>query len=254
MGLLKRLGKAVKRVVKGVGKVFKKITSFVGRAMQSKWGKALMVAATVFSMGAAAGLWGGFGAAGAAAGTTASNAGGFFSKFVAGAKNFFGVGGGQAAAGSGSAMADAIAAASGTALAPAAGGSAIANAIAAAGGKTAAGGMLGGVMRKAGTAALDFLKTPGGATIAGSAIKGFAEGKQQEEMLAEEERQRRYYDNAWRDPAATNALADQASREIQMPGGFMERARRVTAFLDARSNPSAAPMTPAQVAQLAVGG
>jgi hypothetical protein len=83
MGIFKKIKKAAKNVVKGVKKVFKKATKFVGKVMGSKWGKRLMIAAAVFSVGmgvaAFAGAWGA-----QASGAT------FMTKFVAGSKAFAG--------------------------------------------------------------------------------------------------------------------------------------------------------------------
>jgi hypothetical protein len=250
MGLLKKIGKRIKRVFRGVKKVFKKVTKFVGRAMKSKWGRALMIAATIFTMGAAAGLWGGFGAAGAAAGGAAgaasgggATAGGFFSKFVTGAKNFLGVGKGAGAA---------AAAGPGSALAAPAATAAVDPAVAAYLGQTVAPAVTNaaapGLMARAGSAAMNFLKSPAGGTVAGSMISGYAQGKQQEAMLEEEERRARYYDAAWRDPSQLTQLHDAASADILTPTGFMNRARRVTQYLDERANRY--PVVPGNPAQM----
>lgn len=82
MGLLKSIKKGFKNVFKGIGKVFKKGLAFVGKITQSKWGKILMLAATVFTGGMA--LAGGI----AAFGTSAAAGGTFMTNFVAGAGGF----------------------------------------------------------------------------------------------------------------------------------------------------------------------
>ena len=45
MGLFSSLKKLVKKVIKGVGKIFKPITDFIGKLMQKKWFKYLMIGA-----------------------------------------------------------------------------------------------------------------------------------------------------------------------------------------------------------------
>jgi len=82
MGILKSIKKGFKNVFKGIGKVFKKGLAFVGKITQSKWGKILMLAATVFTGGMA--LAGGI----AAFGTSAAAGGTFMTNFVAGASGF----------------------------------------------------------------------------------------------------------------------------------------------------------------------
>jgi hypothetical protein len=83
MGFLSSVGRGVKKffsgIASGVKKVFKGIGEAFGKVMDSKWGKVLMVAMAVFTMGTAliAGFQG-----------FASTAGSFLTKFVAGAKEF----------------------------------------------------------------------------------------------------------------------------------------------------------------------
>jgi hypothetical protein len=242
MGLLKKIGKSVKRVFKGVKKVFKKASKFVGRAMKSPWGKALMIAAVIFTAGAAAGVWGGFGAASAAGGSGAASTG-FFGKIIGGAKTMFT--GGKAAA-----TVAASNTATGMVATPMAqigaeyaasvglpGAAAAAAPAAAAGGAGAA-----GMMAKAAGAVGKFAMSPGGGMLAGNALAGYAQGKAQQEILDQEEAQRRYYDEAWRDPSKVDDLMRAASGDINVPLGFMNRARRVTEFLDQRAN--AQPLQP----------
>lgn len=239
MGILKKISKGLKRVAKGVRKVFKKVTKFVGRAMQSPWGKALLIAATIFTAGAAAGVWGGFGA-GAAGSTAATQSGGFLSKFVGGAKSIFGVG--QSAA---------PAAAGANQVASAAGALPKVLPVKAA---TSAASAAPGIMARAGQAAAGFLKSPGGALLAGNVLSGYAGGREQEAQMEEDERRSRYYDEAWRDPSQLTQLYDAASADLNTPMGFMNRARRVTQFLDERANRfPTVPTSPEQVAGYAVG-
>lgn len=82
MGILKSIKKGFKNVFKGIGKVFKKGLAFIGKITQSKWGKILMLAATIFTGGMA--LAGGI----AAFGTSAAAGGTFMTNFVAGASGF----------------------------------------------------------------------------------------------------------------------------------------------------------------------
>lgn len=210
MGLFKKLKKAAKGVFKGVKKVFKKVGKFVGKIAGSKWGKALMLSAAVFTGGVA--LTAGFSAMGSqAAGAT------FMTKFAAGAKAF------------GSALMNPIAATQQMATGAAAGVPGIAGAAGAAAPGTittalpAAGNVAaqavgaapaatstGGLLSKAGSLAGSILKTPGvvdaGGKIISSMIGGAAEGKLQEAKLKEEERIRRYYDKAWQDPSGLSQV------------------------------------------------
>lgn len=82
MGLLKSIKKGFKNVFKGIKKKFMKGMAFVGKIMGSKWGKILMLAATIFTGGMA--LAGGI----AAFGTSAAAGGSFMANFVAGAQGF----------------------------------------------------------------------------------------------------------------------------------------------------------------------
>lgn len=78
------LKSAVKKVVKGVKKVFKKVVKAVGKFLNSKLGKAIMLAATVVTGGMA--LYGAYMGAGAGASFAASQGGGFMAQFAGGAK------------------------------------------------------------------------------------------------------------------------------------------------------------------------
>lgn len=263
MGLFKSIKKAVKKVVKGVKKVFKKATKFVGKIAGSKWGKALLIASAVFTggMALAAGFQGFTGTAGT-----------FMTKFVAGAKEFAGalanpiskakemMGGaattGQAAQAAqvaeGATQAGEMVGAAGTAAqtgADAAGmvaqgaqaaqqvGQATAGVAAPAAQAAQGGGGIGGMLSKAAGAAWDFAKSPAGGTVISGVVKGYAEGKQQEELLKEQERVRRYYDNQWRDPNQLAQLHAAAGQDVSVPGGYLDRAQRVNKFLNERQYP-----------------
>lgn len=204
MGLLKKIiggvKKVVKKVFKGVKKVFKKATKFVGRALKSKWGKAIMLGAAIFFTAGGAGMLGGGGLFGGGAGIAAGegvSASGFFSKFVTGASNIA-----QAFTGG-------------------AGGSG--------GGEDGEGG---GFLMQAARTAGNFLQSP----LVGNVITGYAQGKMQEEQLKEEERIRNQPHEWWRDPERLGKLEEATSQDIATPQGLMDRARRVDEYLDERRN------------------
>lgn len=79
MGIFKKLKKAVKGVFKGIGNVFKKILKPFQKILSSKWGKVLMIAASIFTLGTAM-------MAGYTAWTSAT--GNMLAKFVASGKDF----------------------------------------------------------------------------------------------------------------------------------------------------------------------
>jgi hypothetical protein len=240
MGLLSKISKSVKKIFRGVRKVFKKTTKFIGRAMKSPWGKALLLAATIFTMGAAAGVWGGLGTVGAAGGGAAGT-GGFFSKFIGGAKGLF-TGGKAAATVAASNTATGMVATPMAQIGAEYAASVGLPGAAAAAAPAATTAATGGLVAKAAGAAGKFLASPGGGMLAGNALSGYAQGKAQQEILDQEEAQRRYYDETWRDPSKVGDLMAAASGDINVPLGFMNRARRVTEFLDQRAN--AVPLQP----------
>lgn len=53
MGLFKKIKKGLSKVWKGIKKGFKKVMSKVGKFLNSKWGKILMIVASVFTLGTA---------------------------------------------------------------------------------------------------------------------------------------------------------------------------------------------------------
>lgn len=280
MGLFSGLKKLGKSIFKGIKKVFKKVAKIAGKVLNSKWGKALMLASAVFSGGIAlASGMSGF------AGTTGS----FMTKFVAGGKEFMAalanpmaraktmLGGASAAAGQAGQVAQAAQTASGAQQATAAGemigaagtaaktGADAAGALATgaqaatsagqgvAGAANAASGGVGGLLKKAAGAAWKYASSPQGSTLISNTLKGYAAGQQQEELLKEEERVRRYYDNQWRDPAKLAQLNEVAGRDVNVPGGYLDRARRVSEFLNKRQYEAPAQAgDPNQVASYAV--
>jgi hypothetical protein len=249
------------KVGKGIKKAFKKVGKFVGKLASSKFGKILLIAAAVFTLGTAL-------IAGGAA--FASTAGGFAAKFVAAGKAFVGAlasplktakglfngAGGAAAsaagtgatAGAASATAEVagavgaaapattpvgvlagegVAAASGASLAPLA---APALAAPAAPGISLAS-QIGSVAGKV----ANFATSAQGLTLAGNAAQGFAAGKAQEEVLREQRREREFYDNQYRDPEKIRQLNEAAARPVNLSGGFIDRARQVSDFMNGRS-------------------
>ena len=81
MGFFSSLWKGIKNVFKGVMKIFSPILKPLGKILGSGWGKALMLAMSVFTMGAS--LMAGYSA-------FTNTAGSFLTKFVAGGKAFIG--------------------------------------------------------------------------------------------------------------------------------------------------------------------
>ena len=251
MGLFSGIKKAVKKVFKGVKKVFKKIGKFVGKILNSKWGKALMVAAAVFTGGMAL----------AAGWQAAAGATGFAGKFMAGAKAFMGAlvnpidtakemfggaaqgmtTGQQIAAGTeaaGTGAAEAALGATGEVAADVAvnagdlvlgEGTALADTAAKktaevalkTGGEEAAKKTL---MQKAGGAALDLAKTAGGGQIISGAIEGYAGGAAAEEQLKAELKEKRHYDKAWGPGAGLDSLKAAVAKPIDVPQGYLRRA------------------------------
>ena len=289
MGLFSSIKKGIKSVFRGVKKVFSK----VGKALDSKWGKALMVGMAIFTGGMA--LAAGFQGFTATSGT-------FLTKFVAGAKAFVGAlanpikqaksmmsgaGAGAQAAGAGAQTAgaagevlasggasvatDAMTMATGTgaqsagaqaagaasaapgSVAAAAasnpgisiGGGGVTTAADAAAAKAVSSAGQGGWLSQAAAGAMDFAKSAGGGMI----IKGYAEGAYQEELMKEAQKERRYYDNAWKDPEQLNQLHSAVNRDINVPQGYNDRRQRENQSV--RQAPSVAFDANAQPAQYA---
>lgn len=257
MGLFSGIKKAFKKVFKGIKKVFKKVGEFAGKILSSDIGKALMIAAAVFTGGAAimAGI-----------GNAAATTGSFLTKFVAGAKGFMagmlnpmdtwkGALGGMkdgtgllSGAVEGAGLGEtAIAQAGNAGELVESGGAGATEAIEAA--PSAADAGLGadkvGTMQQtqaaaeAGKAAAnvgaaanepgllskglswagDFAKSTGGGLILTNAIQGLAQGKALEDQLKHGD----YYDRKWADPRQ-QLILEEASAGAQ--SGFLDRARR----------------------------
>lgn len=230
MGLLKKIGKAVKGVVKGVGKVFKPIVKTVGKILSSKIGKLIMIAAAVYTGGMALSAgWGAF-TTSAASGTSS-----FFGSVVQGAKAF-----GTALTGGGTAAKAATTAASAPgALAPLAAGASqgaalnttaaitagtAAPAIAAAAPLAAPVGAIGKLVdvgKKIGGGVLDYAKSKSGGTIIAQALQGAAQGKALEQQQKNFEML-----SGPMNADAYNEINAKASTP-ETPEGFLARGRKV---------------------------
>lgn len=104
-----------------------------------------------------------------------------------------------------------------------------------------------------GKAGLEFAKSQGGGQILSQAVQNYAEGKQAEEKMKEEERIRRYYDKEWANPGNFDQLASAASNDIAVPQGYLDRAARINKFLNNRQYEYPSQTAPSdQVAQYAV--
>jgi hypothetical protein len=244
MGFLSKIKKAVKKVFKGVKKVFKKAVKFVGKIASSKWGKALMLAAAIYTGGMA--LTGGWD-------TFMTTQGSFLDKFVAGSKTFMGsltgatAGAGNTATGIASAGAEAASGIAGTGTAALAGNGASALNVAGSasgllGGTSQAAGMTGGLLSggaqalsaaaptaltaasapaasggwlaKGAKMAWDAANSPIGSKLISGALEGYQEGKAQE-VQNERDDQRLYGTQA-----DINAMQ-------QLPQGFGQFAPQV---------------------------
>ena len=274
MGFLSKVGKGIK-------KAFKKVGKFVGKLASSKFGKILLIAAAVFTLGTA--LIAGVGA-------FASTAGTFAAKFVAAGKAFVGalasplktakglfngakVTGATANAASTTAQVAEAVGATAPASTPvgvlAGEGVAASTGAAAAGGGVAAAApnlaplaapalaapaapgislasQVGSAAANVGSKVANFATSAQGLTLAGNAAQGFAAGKAQEEVLKEQRREREFYDNQYRDPAKIAQLNAAAARPVNLSGGFIDRARKVAEFMNGRpgSGTSAQPGNP----------
>lgn len=246
MGLFSGIKKAVKKVFSGVKKVFSK----VGKAMNTKWGKALMVGMAVFTGGMA--LAAGFQGFAGASGT-------FMTKFVAGAKSFMGalanpVGqakkmlGGAGQAGATMSQAQQVANAqqqSGAAAELLSGG---AKEVAKEGVKqVATEGLKQGVteglkqgvtegvkegakkgwLAQAASGAMDFAKSQAGSSM----LKGMAEGAYKQHLMGQQieaqQAEARRYDEAWQDPSQLAQLKNAAAQPIATPENYSQRRAEV---------------------------
>ena len=277
MGFLSKVAKTVK-------KGFKKVVGAVGKLASSTFGKVLLAAIVVFTLGTALV---------AGAGAFASTTGGFAAKFVAGAKAFAGAlasplktakglfnGAGQAGAAAGQA-AGAAAGTAGSVAQGAAGavetagavgaaapaatpigvltGEGVAGAAGASAGSAAAGaaGVVGppsslagaaskGFISKAAGAVGKFAASPAGLQLIGNAAQGVAQGAQAERLIKEQRREQERIDAQFRDPAKIQQLQEVAARPVDLGRGFIERARNVANFMNNRpgSGPSVQPGDP----------
>lgn len=284
MGFLGSIGHAVTGILKGIGHVFTtgiigKVLGGIGKALNSKWGKAILIAAAVFTAGVA--LVAGFSA-------FAASSGGFVDAFMAGGHAFVaalahpilateGMFGAGAGAGTGAAAAGEGAAAAGatdTAAAAGANAAATEGAMVGAGGATAETADLGaaaagnvanastigtgiGAGAVAPTAAaapaatstlgglgkgvLDFAKSTGGGLLLGNAIQGYGAGAAQEELLKKQAEALQLPNQQWAPgaPGVAN-LNNAAGQPINAPSGYLTRAKLVSDFLAGRS-PNIAP-------------
>lgn len=115
------------------------------------------------------------------------------------------------------------------------------------------------VLGKIGTGLLDFAKSQGGATLLASGLQGLAAGKAQEQQIAEERRYKRAFtpDELAQMGGGTAAPGATPGANIGgfSTGGYLDRARRVSEFMNERRQPSVGgPVNPATVASYARGG
>lgn len=263
MGFLSKANKSIK-------KGFKKVAGFVGKLANSTFGKVLLAAVVIFTLGTAL-------IAGASA--FATTTGTFAAKFVAGAQAFAGalasplktakgLFNGAASKAAGAAAGQAAGAAAGQvagvaetagavgAAAPATtpigvltsgadAGIAAAQASAAAapatgglataGSNLAAGAAKKGFLSQAAGAAGKVVSNPGFVTVAGKVLEGAAQGAAQKDVFREERRERERIDAQFRDPEKIRQLQEAASNPVTIGQGFIERARNVADFMNGRT-------------------
>lgn len=100
------------------------------------------------------------------------------------------------------------------------------------------------------TKANDFLKTPIGqgiANVAGSVISGIGSSKEKQAELDQQKELATRYDNAWRDPGQLAQLKASVLDSPTVSTGYLDRARRVSDFLNSRQVPSLSPGDPNKV-------
>lgn len=113
-------------------------------------------------------------------------------------------------------------------------------------GNTGSDSTLGGWLTKAN----DFLKTPLGqglANVGGSLIEGYGKGKEQQTSLDQQKELATRYDNSWRDPGQLAQLKASVLDSPTVSTGYLDRARRVSDFLNSRQVPSLSPGDPNKV-------
>lgn len=95
-----------------------------------------------------------------------------------------------------------------------------------------------------GKGALNFAKSNTGQTLIGGAMQGYAAGKQQEAQFKQQDKYRRAFT-----PEELAQMNGGNTTGASVPGGYLDRARRVSEFLGDRSSP----VDPATVAGYARG-
>jgi O-methyltransferase involved in polyketide biosynthesis len=90
-----------------------------------------------------------------------------------------------------------------------------------------------GLLKSAGQGLLNYAKSPGGGQMISSMVQGYAQGAQQEEMIKAQREEEERRDARWRDPAQLENLRG-AVRDVNVPGGYLDRAKRVSEFLNER--------------------
>jgi cytoskeletal protein RodZ len=274
MGLFSSVKKRFKKVTRAVKKEFKRKMKKLGKVLNSKWGKALMIVAAVFTAGVAL-------AAAATAFSAQAATATFLTKFVAGAKAFVGAlmnpigaaknifgAGAQAAGTTGAVTATGEAAGAVAGEATVAQGGNAAMEMVAGGTQSATqmgSGTAGleasthaaaqtaaqaapavattaptmapvatdGLLKTAGKGLLSYAKSPGGGQMIASTIQGYAQGAQAEEMIKAQREDEARKEAQWRDPAQLENLRGSV-RDVNVPGGYLDRARRVSEFLNER--------------------
>jgi hypothetical protein len=84
-------------------------------------------------------------------------------------------------------------------------------------GAGAGAGTTGGLLSKAGKAAWDFAKSPGGAQIISGVVSGIGEAKMKEKELEQDWEKARYYDKQWRDPQQLAMFQNAAAQGVTPP-------------------------------------
>ena len=133
-----------------------------------------------------------------------------------------------------------------TAAAPVAGAATTGGAAAAGGTAAATAAPAQGFLGKAFGAVKNFATSEAGMNIIGGALQGYAADRQQQRAIDEQRRYTRPF---------TSAEVESITRDVAIPGGYLERARNVGRFLNNNQSAVTGPgMTPEEVAALARGG
>jgi len=114
------------------------------------------------------------------------------------------------------------------------------------------------LLGKIGSGLLDFAKSPAGGTLIGSAMQGLAAGKAQEAAINEQRRYTRAFTPEEMAQIGGGSPAGGGVSGVSgnyATGGYLDRARRVSEFLNERRQPSVgSPASPDKVASYARGG